>query len=246
MLDFAEDKVSTVTKSTSRKRRCQRAILDSVTVLPSALLKAWQADYVVNMQQLRKDRNSQSSRKLTRKNAELLTRTYGGAVLHPLIQTLFCKASRTEAHKTVVDRFPSDCGRPNAAVSESPNIEVPMQDNIVPRDEVELGRRATLEAQDMPSADNSVFPWNASREGSLLRSLSAIHGTAQDTLATQTTPRQFSFVPTPTLRSRQNSALAVNRLSGLEPLERLDSMDAPGMATLAIHSLINTQLLKRS
>lgn len=232
MLDFAEDNGPLERRSKSRKRRIESTVVDAVTTLPSDMLKAWQLNYATNMKQLRTIRSTPSSRTIAKKNAESLTWAYGGAILHPHLQSLFCKSSRAMIESDKVDKSRgADTGIPAAmsALSNDLNVEAPLQDNPNFKDDVELGRRAVAEDYDMPSVNNSVFPWNLSREGSLLRSFSAVHGTGQDTLATQTTPRQFSFVPTPTLRSRQNSAIPSKRQSGLGLLERLDSVDAPGM-----------------
>ncbi|CCG81129.1 Meiotic cohesin complex subunit rec85 / FY16936)) [Taphrina deformans PYCC 5710] len=223
-MDFSEEKpIITQAVAKSRKRKAHVLTLDNAIELTSIALKDWQSSYLESMKKHKSMRISKQDKNILDENAKLYTWAYQGRVKHPLLQEVFCRRlAGVSAQKRDPPTHEIDLLADLDVTQLEP--EVALGDNIL-NSEVELGLRAGTEEREFLSGQNSLLPWNMSREGSQARSVS---GTGLSTNSLLNTPRQFSFLQTPILRSRQASVRPGSRASGaigMGGLERVDSQE---------------------
>lgn len=233
-LDFIADHLPNLddirTAARNAKRRSRVLVLDDTIEIASKVMKDWQTDYLGLMQRKKAKTISRAQKLVVEKNAELFVWGFRGEIRHPslknffdqhLVRSPFGKQESNEASwRDTNDRLDPEI--------PGPDIELPMQDTAY--EDVEVGRRVDTEDRDMQSGHYSVLPWNVSREGSLNAPSGTVLPGARSA-SVQSTPRQFSFMQTPMIRSRQTSLRPGSLQSGavgMGILERLDSQDMPG------------------
>lgn len=228
MLDFADEPVSVlaVAPVRPRKRRARVLDLDTAIEVSSTELKSWQTRFLENMKKQTVSRKTAREKAVLKNNAKIFVWEYRGEIIHPDLRRIFCVRRPTQVFER--DQPVAVLGSEEFQQSfQFAEPEAPMQQEILDRD-IEIGRRAPSDEQDGQSLRLSTLPWNLSREVSAVPSVS---GNAMlGGLSSLNTPRQFSFIQTPVLRSRQTSARPGSRISGavaLGGLERLDSLDPP-------------------
>lgn len=218
ILDFVDEPVPQVELAHTRKRKQRVLTLDESIEVASTVLRGWQESYLPSMKKLKHKNPSRTDRAIWNCNGQLFTWCFRGEVLHPGLKRSFCRAPAQEVHPN------ADSQLEVTANHNLLDLEPDFGRQLLPAtEELELGRRDIVNDEDRLSTRDSLLPWNFSREGSILRSVSDAR---VSNASAQETPRSFSFMQTPILRSRQSSLRPSNRGStnfGPGALERVDS-----------------------
>lgn len=211
MLEFIEEDNHLAYSMPDRPKKTRKRkshVLDSVIEINSVTLKTWQSQYLSHMRMQTSKRSRSNVKHLTSQNAVFCVYDFRTPIRHPTLRLLFVERHNPNSPRMTLGQRAS----PEADKLSKSQVEVPLVTNLAMGedvDDVELGRQLSAEEQDSLERE-STLPWNMSREASQARSVSGT-GLRMYPASIQSTPRRFSFLPTPVLPSRPVSAQSHGR-----------------------------------